>query len=153
MEPLKRAYGYIRVSTDEQVDEGLSLDAQRTRIKGYSKAHDLELIKIYADEGITGRTLERPGLQDLLQQVKGKDGEAIIVYRLSRLSRNTRDLLMLVEDIFLRGNSRLVSINEHIDTESAMGRFLLTIMGAMAQMERELISERTKAALRIKRER
>ena len=149
----ERAFGYVRVSTEEQAEEGISLRAQRGRIKAYAKAMGLRLVRTYADEGISGRTLERPGLQDLLERVQGREGETIIVYRLSRLSRSTRDLLFLVEDAFIKGNTRLVSVNEHIDTETAMGRLFLTIMGALAQMERELISERTKAVLSFKQER
>ena len=148
----KRAYGYVRVSTDEQVEDGISLRAQRARIKAYAQAHGLKLVRTYADEGLTGRTMERPKLNELIETVKSKQGETIIVYRLSRLTRRTRDLLFLVEDVFINGNTRLISITEHIDTHSAMGRFLLTIMGAMAQMERELIAERTKAALKFKKE-
>ena len=149
----KRAFGYVRVSTEEQAEEGISLRAQRSRIKAYAEAMGLRLVRTYADEGISGRSLERPGLQELLERVQGREGETIIVYRLSRLSRSTRDLLFLVEDAFIEGNTRLVSVSEHIDTETAMGRLFLTIMGALAQMERELISERTRAVLNFKKER
>ena len=149
----RRAFGYVRVSTEEQAEEGISLRAQRGRIKAYAEAMGLRLVRTYADEGISGRSLERPGLQELLERVRGSEGETIIVYRLSRLSRSTRDLLFLVEEAFIEGNTRLVSVNEHIDTETAMGRLFLTIMGALAQMERELISERTRAVLEFKKER
>ena len=147
------AYGYVRVSTDEQVAEGISLRTQRARIRAYAKAHGWELRRIYADEGLSGRTMERPGLQKMLKEVGGERGEAVIVYRLSRLSRNTRDLLLMSEEMFAEGNTHLVSITEHIDTETVLGKFFLTIMGALAQMERELISERTRATLQYKRER
>lgn len=146
-----KAYGYVRVSTDEQALNGLSLRAQKSRIKSYAQAHGLKLVKIYEDKGISGRNMERPGLQELLQAVKNKECESVIIYRLSRLSRSTRDLLLLIEELFIQGNTQLISVHEHIDTKTAMGRFLLTIMGALAQMERELISERTKAALRFKK--
>ena len=146
------AYGYVRVSTDEQVEEGISLRTQRARIRAYAKAHGWELRRIYADEGVSGKTLERPGLQKMLKEVSGRRGEVVIVYRLSRLSRNTRDLLLMSEDMFAEGNTHLVSITEHIDTETVLGKFFLTIMGALAQMERELIAERTRATLQFKRE-
>lgn len=147
-----RAYGYVRVSTDEQAEHGLSLRAQRKKIRDYAALHNLKLVKIYADEGISGRTLDRPSFHALLDIVKNRADETVIVYRLSRLSRSTRDLLFLIEDVFQQGNTRLISITEHIDTRSSMGRFFLTIMAALAQMERELIAERTKAALAFKRE-
>ena len=149
----RRAYGYVRVSTDEQAEEGLSLRVQRDKIRAFAKLHDLHLVEIYADEGVSGRNIERPGIQKLLEKVKGKDDETIIIYKLSRLSRHTRDLLFLIEDAFVRGNTRLMSITEHVDTQSPMGRFFLTIMAALAQMERELIAERTKAALDFKKKR
>ena len=76
----------------------------------------------------------------------------MIVYKLSRLSRRTRDILFLVEELFVKGKTQLISISESIDTVTPMGRFFLTIMGALAQMERELIAERTQAALDFKKE-
>lgn len=149
----KRAYGYVRVSTEEQADKGISLRLQRSKIRELAKLRDLRLVKIYADEGISGRSLERPGFQALLEQVRSTERETIVVYKLTRLSRRTRDLLFLVEDVFLKGNTRLVSVSEQIDTDTPMGKFFLTIMGALAQMEREIIAQRTKETMRFKKER
>ncbi len=147
-----KAYGYVRVSTDEQVREGLSLDAQKAKIGAFAILHDLNLIYIISDEGYSGKDIKRPGLQRLLKLVHGKGTEAVIVYKLDRLSRKTRDLLLLIEDTFKAGNTRFFSLTEQIDTDSAIGKFFLTLMGAMAQMERELIAERTKATLAYKKE-
>jgi DNA invertase Pin-like site-specific DNA recombinase len=149
--PLK-AYGYTRVSTDEQAKEGISLAAQRAKIKAFAVVKDLELVEIITDEGLSGKDLNRPGLQRLLELSKGGGAEAVIVYKLDRLSRRTRDLLFLIEDVFKKGNTRFFSLTEQIDTETAIGKFFLTLMGAMAQMERELIAERTKANLAYKKE-
>lgn len=146
-----KAYGYVRVSTEEQAKEGISLDAQRDKIKAFATLHDLSLIEIIADEGLSGKDLARPGLARLIELVKGKEAEAVIVYKLDRLSRKTRDLLFLIEEVFKKGNTRFFSLTEQIDTETAMGKFFLTLMGAMAQMERELIAERTKATLAYKK--
>jgi site-specific DNA recombinase len=151
LQPLK-CFGYVRVSTEEQVREGVSLNAQEKKIRAYAEIHDLELVEIIRDEGYSGKDLERPGFKYLLEKVKGQESEAVIVYKLDRLTRRTSDLLRLVEEVFQEGNTRFFSITEQIDTDSAMGKFFLTIMGAMAQMERELISERTKAALAYKKE-
>lgn len=149
--PKLKAYGYCRVSTEEQAREGISLDAQEQKIHAYAQLKDLELVEIIRDEGFSGKDLHRPGLQRLLNLIQGSETEALIVYKLDRLTRNTSDLLHLIEDIFKKGNTRFFSITEEIDTESAMGKFFLTIMGAMAQMERELISERTSTALQYKK--
>jgi len=152
-EPEKlRAYGYVRVSTEEQAQEGVSLDAQEERIKAYAFAHGLELVKIFRDEGHSAKSLNRPAMQELLNTIKGKEKEALIIYKLDRLTRKTRDLLFLIEEYFQDGNTRFLSINDHIDTETAQGKFFLTMSVGMAQMELELISERTKAALQYKKE-
>lgn len=149
--PLK-AYGYIRVSTEEQATEGVSLSAQEEKIQTYASLKGLDLIDVIRDEGASGKDLNRPGLQQLLQMVQAEEAEALIVYKLDRLTRNTSDLLYLVEQVFKQGNTRFFSITEEIDTSSAMGKFFLTIIGAMAQMEREVISERVKTALQYKKQ-
>lgn len=147
-----KAFGYCRVSTDNQAREGLSLDLQQEKIEAYAISRDLALIETIRDEGVSGNSLDRPGLQRLLKLAQGRDAEAVVVWKLDRLTRSTGDLLHLIEDVFKKGNTRFLSINEQIDTETAMGKFFLTIMGAMAQMEREVIAERTSAALQYKKE-
>jgi DNA invertase Pin-like site-specific DNA recombinase len=149
--PLK-AYGYVRVSTEEQALEGISLDAQKEKIKSFASLENLNLIEIIADEGLSGKDTKRPGLQRLIELVKGQEAEAVIVYKLDRLSRKTRDLLFLIEETFEKGKTRFFSISEKVDTESALGMFFFTLMGALAQMERQLIAERTKMALTHKKE-
>lgn len=149
-----KAWGYIRVSTDEQKEEGVSLDAQEAKIKAWAEIKDMDLVEVIRDEGLSGKNLDdRPGIQKLMELAEGPETEAVIVYKLDRLSRRTRDLLYLIEDVFKKGNTRFFSITENIDTKTAMGKFFLTMMGALAQMERETISERTKAALAFKKER
>ena len=108
-EPL-RAYGYVRVSTEEQAAEGLSLEAQEEKIRAYASFKDLELVEIIRDEGASGKDLNRPGFQELLELVGGKQAEALVVFKLDRLTRNTSDLLHLVEDVFKQGNTRFFSI-------------------------------------------
>ena len=146
-----RAVGYVRVSTLEQAREGISLDAQEARIRAYAAAKDLDLAEVLRDEGLSGKDLDRPGVQRLIAACQAGEVGAVIVAKLDRLSRRTRDLLNLVEDVFQAHNVALHSLHETVDTSCASGRFFLRIMGALAEMERELIGERTAAALAHKR--
>ena len=143
----KRAIGYIRVSTKEQADTGVSLDNQEYKIKAYSEVKDLDLIEIIREEGKSGKDLKREGVNKIIRMIENKEIDALVVYKLDRLTRKTKDLLYLVEDVFNKNNVAFYSLNENIDTTTAQGKFFLTIMGAMAQMERDLISERTSDAL------
>lgn len=142
-----RAIGYVRVSTEEQATEGVSLAAQRAKLQAYATVADLELVEIVADEGISGkRTSNRPGLQKALAMLAAGQADALVVVKLDRLSRSTRDVLDLADAA--QGESwALHSLSEKLDTSSAAGRFVLTILAALAEMERAQIGERTAAAL------
>lgn len=146
MKKLK-VVGYSRVSTLEQSREGVSLDNQEHKISAYAELKDMELVEMIVEEGKSGKTLNRPGLQKLINLINTKQVDAVICYKLDRLTRKTRDLLYLIEDVFTKNNIQFISLNENIDTSSASGKFFLTVMGAMAQMERDLIAERTIDAL------
>jgi DNA invertase Pin-like site-specific DNA recombinase len=146
------AVGYVRVSREEQVREGVSLAAQRGRIVAYAHAKGLELADVLADEGLSGKDLERPGLDELLARCRRGEVAHVIVWKLDRLTRRTRHLLSLVEDLFLARRIELHSVSESLDTSTPHGRFVLTLFGGLAQMERELIAERTRGALAWKRE-
>jgi len=141
------AVGYIRVSTEEQRDHGFSLLAQRRQIQAYCTAKGWDLVKVYADEGLSGKDLNnRPALPQLLATM-GDDPEVVLVTRLDRLSRNTRQLLALVEDHFTQNGVRLVSINEGIDPTTPAGEFVLTILAGLAQMERKQIADRVREGM------
>lgn len=144
-----KAVGYVRVSTSEQVIEGISLDNQRAKIEAYCALNDLELTEIITDAGKSGKNLNRDGVQELLSKVRGKRIDAAVVYKLDRLSRKVLDTLTLIE-AFEKFGITFHSLNEKIDTGTAMGRFFLNITASLAQMERDLISERTKDALQMK---
>lgn len=146
---MKKAIGYVRVSTSEQVLEGISLDNQKVKIKGYCDLNDLELVTIIEDAGKSGKNLSRDGIETILWKIKRKEIDAIVVYRLDRLSRKVIDTLTLIET-FEKAGIAFHSLNEKIDTGTAMGRFFLNITASLAQMERDLISERTKDALQMK---
>ena len=144
--------GYIRVSTEEQAQEGVSLAAQKHKIEVYCDLNDLQLVGIIEDAGISGKTLsKRPGIQTVLSQLENGDITGLVILKLDRLSRSTRDILDLTDRIEKNG-WELHSIMERLDTSSATGRFTLTLLASLAQLEREQISERTKAALAHKKE-
>lgn len=145
-----KAIGYTRVSTEEQAREGISLEYQESKIKQYAELHNLDLMKVISDQGKSGKDLNREGVNEILSLIKKKAITNIIVYKMDRLTRRTFDLLYLVEEVFKKNNVQFHSISEKIDTTTAQGNFFLTIIGAMAQMERDLISERTKAVLNYK---
>ncbi len=147
------AVGYVRVSTLEQSQEGISLDVQKSRIQAYAQAKNLELVDVLSDEGLSGKNLKRPGLRELMDRCERDEVQHVIVVKMDRLTRRTRHLLSLVEDLFIKRQIELHSVSESIDTGTPHGRFLLTILGGLSEMERELIGERTKGALSYKRER
>jgi DNA invertase Pin-like site-specific DNA recombinase len=146
------AVGYCRVSREEQAREGVSLDAQRHRIQAYADAKGLNLAEVISDEGFSGKNLNRRALKTLLARCKRGEVGHVIVWKLDRLARRTKDLLTLVEDVFLAEGIELHSVSESLDSSTPHGRFVLTLLGGLAQMERELIGERTRGALAYKRE-
>jgi len=130
----------------------VSLDVQRERIRAYAVAKGLVLVDVLADEGVSGKDLKRPALEDVLERCRRGEVGHVIVWKLDRLTRRTRHLLSLVEDLFLARKIELHSVSESLDTSTPHGRFVLTLFGGLAQMERELIGERTRSALAFKRE-
>lgn len=141
--------GYVRVSTEDQAKEGVSLEMQRDKIMQYCKLREFNLCRIESDEGKSAKDLNRPGIHKILAAVKKDDTKytGIVVYKLDRIFRSTQDALSMTKKLQEKGIG-FFSIQENLDTASAMGKFFFTILAALAQMERELISERTVAALK-----
>jgi DNA invertase Pin-like site-specific DNA recombinase len=144
----KRAIGYVRVSTDEQARDGVSLDAQAGKIRAYAILHELELLDVIIDAGESGGTplAERAGGARIMDAIRMRQADAVIVYRLDRLGRRTLDVLSLVENVTRRGIA-LHSITEKLDTESAIGRFVLRTLASLAEMERDQVRDRTRMAM------
>jgi len=146
---MLKAIGYLRVSTQGQVDDGVSLEAQRAKINAWCEVNDYKLVSVFVDEGISGKsTTNRDGLRSALDAV-GK-GDALIAYSMSRLTRSTKDMLMMAEGLEKRGVD-LVSICEKIDTTSASGRMIFRMLAVLGEFERDLVSERTRSALQYKK--
>jgi DNA invertase Pin-like site-specific DNA recombinase len=145
----KKVVGYVRVSTQAQANEGVSLDAQRAKIEAYALVESLP-IKVFADEGVSGSIDSRQGLADALASLN--KGDVLVVYSLSRLARSTRHTLTIAE-LLERKGCDLVSLSEKIDTTSAAGRMVFRMLSVLGEFEREQIVERTKTALAYKRSR
>lgn len=139
--------GYLRVSTDQQAEHGISLDAQRERVHAYATLYGLTLVACQIDAGASAKTLERPGLRAALDLLDRGSARGLVVAKLDRLTRSVRDLGALVDHYFHEKGAALLSVSEQIDTRSASGRLVLNVLTSVAQWEREATAERTSAAL------
>jgi DNA invertase Pin-like site-specific DNA recombinase len=130
--------GYARVSTDDQTTAAQIPDLKKAGCT-----------RIY-QEVMSGRTMDRPQLEKCLDRLES--GDTLMVWRLDRLGRSTRDLISLIDALKEKGVN-FVTLREGLDTRTPSGMFIFTISAAFAQMERELIVERTKAGLSAARAR
>ena len=146
---MQKAIGYIRVSTQGQADEGVSLDAQRAKIEAYCALNDMELVAVFEDAGISGASMNgRTGLHAAMKAT-GK-GMALISYSISRIARSTSDMLEIAKRLDKIG-ADLVSITERIETTTAAGRMIFKMLAVLSDFERDQIGERTKMALAHKK--
>ncbi len=146
----RRTVAYVRVSTEDQVATGVSLDAQEARISAYATAMGFEIAEIVRDAGVSAKTLDRPGVARILEGVRAGTIDRVVILKLDRITRSTRDLADLL-DTFSKADAALVSVSESLDTNSAAGRLVVNMLGVVAQWEREAIGERTATALGHKR--
>ncbi len=149
------AAAYIRVSTEEQAREGVSLAAQEERVRAYCTMRGLDLVAVVIDAGVSaGKPLhKREGGSKVLALLKGGKVQHVVAVKLDRLFRDCADCL----EVTRRWDRASVALHlidlggQAVDTSSAMGRFFLTVMAGAAEMERNLVSERTSTALAYKR--
>ncbi len=134
---------YIRVSTDAQREEGYSIEAQKEMLTAYCVSKSIKNYECYIDGGYTGSNLDRPELKRMISDIKEKKINCVLVYKLDRLSRSQKDTLFLIEDVFNPNGVDFISLNESMDTSTPLGRLMLGILSAFAQLERENIRERT----------
>ena len=153
---------YTRVSTDDQAQTGTSLETQEAGCRSLAKAYGHPIAEVICDDGYSAATLKggrrkglealnkRPGAKRLLAMIEAGSIGGVIIHKLNRLVRNARQLLELIELMEERGVA-FASVNDRIDTGSAMGRMFLTLLAAIDQLESEQISERVVAVLQYMR--
>ncbi|HWR60195.1 MAG TPA: recombinase family protein [Clostridia bacterium] len=147
MQQSPKAALYIRVSTEEQAEEGQSASAQAETLKQYCGAYGIEVFELYQDLGYSGKRLaDRPGLARLLEDCGRGCFSLVLVWKISRLSRNLKDLLYLI-DIFETCNVHFTSCSERFDTSTPVGRMTLQLLGSIAEFERNTIVENVKLGL------
>ena len=138
-----RAVGYARVSTDDQAQNGVSLEAQEAKIQAYCVAKDWELVRIIRDEGCSAKDLNRSGIQQIIEGVKGQLFDVVVTLKLDRLTRSVKDLGYLVEDVFNRHSVAFCSLQDNFDTSTANGRMVMNILATIAQWERDNFPHRS----------
>lgn len=139
----KRACVYTRVSTAEQAAEGYSIEEQERKCRAAIEVKGWECVKTYSDPGVSGRTMDRPGLQEMIADIKSGKIEAVVIWKLDRLSRKQRDTMEIIEDVIDANHVELISLRETLDTTSPWGRAMIGILSSFNQMESENIQERT----------
>lgn len=144
-----KVIGYIRVSTEGQAMDGVSLDAQESKLRAWAELNDADNFLLFCDAGVSGKRADnRPGLRNALESIE--KGDALIVYSLSRLTRSTEDTIRIARDLEAKG-ADLVSLNEKIDTTTAAGKMVFRMLAVLNEFERDQVSERTRHALAHKR--
>ncbi len=140
-----KAYGYCRVSTTGQQEEGVSLAHQQARITAWVTANGHELAGMHVETGSGSSADNRPELQKAMAAVCKAKG-VLVVYSLSRFSRSVKDTLNLTEQLD-KADAHLASLSESIDTSSAVGRMVFKMLSTLNEFERDVLAERTRNAL------
>lgn len=140
---------YVRVSTQEQAQQGFSLNAQQESLENYAKALGYEIFKIYRDEGKSAKDLKRPQMIQLLADAESKKFSAIFIYKLDRFSRSLKDLILTIDKL-KEWNIDFVSLQDRIETTSASGKLMFHVISAFAEFERNIIGDRTKFGMQRK---
>lgn len=144
------AVGYIRVSTEKQEDNGISLPAQRAKYLAWLKLNDAKNLGIF-EEARSGKTIDkRPEFQKTLELVCSEKA-TLVVYSIFRLSRTVKDAIEIIERIGKAGGN-VVFLRENIDTTTPMGEAIFTMIASLGQLQRRMIAESTKNALHHKRD-
>ena len=131
---------YVRVSTENQL-ENYSIEEQTKRLEAYCLAKGWTIPEVYTDGGFSGGNTNRPALQMMLHDLHSNIAQAVVVYKLDRLSRSQKDTLMLIEDEFLANHVDFISVNENFDTSTPFDRAMIGMLSVFAQLEKDQIVE------------
>jgi DNA invertase Pin-like site-specific DNA recombinase len=145
-----RVFGYCRVSTDMQAQQGLSLDDQREAIKQFAADRGWTVEEIFVDGGFSAKNTDRPAFQRMMREIKNSDGgiAAVVVTKLDRLTRSLRDLCSINEDLLEPFGCNLVAIRDGINTFEPVSKMLLPFLAIIGQIERQNTGERVKATIK-----
>jgi len=144
-----RIAAYARVSTDDQANDGYSLDAQIDMLRAYAESQDWTISGEYIDDGYSGRNDKRPEYSRMISDIDKWD--AIAVVKMDRIHRNSRNFMAMM-DFLEKNDKKFVSSTESLDTSTALGRFVVDMIQRLAQLESEQIGERTYTGMREKAE-
>ena len=140
---------YARVSTEEQAIEGHSIDAQKDLLSNYCVAQDYGIFKIYVDDGFSGRSDKRPAYREMMAEMD--EWDVMVVLKMDRIHRNSRNFMNMMDEPGRHGK-QFISATENLDTTNAMGKFVMSMIQSIAQLESEQIGERTYVGMREKAE-
>lgn len=148
---MKRVVAYVRVSSASQIDN-TSIDVQIEKIQLHCKLHEIELVKIYRDEGLSAKSIERKAYNEMLEYIRNKDNniDSVIAYKSDRVHRSLKNLLIFIEDMLNPLKIGFLSVTEQFDTSTPQGMLFLQMLGSFSEFERKLINERTKSG-RVKK--
>lgn len=132
---------YVRVSTENQI-ENYSIEEQIQRLQAYCLSKDYAIYDMYVDGGYSGGNTNRPALLKLINDAEQRKIQAVVVYKLDRLSRSQKDTLTLIEDKFLKNDVDFISVSENFDTSTPFGKAMIGILSVFAQLEKDQITER-----------
>lgn len=149
-EPYLKVLAYIRVSTEEQAASGLGLAAQEAALVAEIARRGWDLVEVVRDEGVSGKDLNRPGIQSALERLARREVDGLVVAKLDRLTRSLADLTDLLSWAE-RLDVNLVALDFGLDTSTPTGRLVARLVGSVAEWEREVISARTREAAAMMR--
>ncbi len=138
---MKRAAIYARVSTLDQ-----HVETQLIQLRELAKQRGLEIVQEYSDKGISGSKSRRPALDQMLRDARSRKFSVLLVAAFDRLARSTKDLLFIVDELESLG-VEFHSAREQLDTNTAMGRMFLTLLGSIGELERNILSERIRLGM------